>query len=86
MAYKSGKMFTGTAGTIDATIPESGDEIAEKPKTPKGAKAYRAIYPPLNLATPNGRLIQFINGYFITTDKDLISYLDKEVGKTCELC
>lgn len=86
--FRSGRVTTGAAGTIESTIPESGDEMGKRPRADSmdGSKCYKAKNLPLNLATPNGVPINFVNGYYVTADKGIQAYLKLHLGKRCELC
>lgn len=83
--YQGGKVVTGIAATMEAEVKESQDVEVAAPKIGEGAVGFKALKRPLNMATANGRIINFTNGYFTTEDKALIEYLrENAVGRLCE--
>lgn len=84
--YRSGRVVTGVANTMAAETPDAQDAQGEKPKDKERYKTYKAKSNlPLNLATPNGRDVSFVGGYFQTKDKYVIAFLDEQED-FCELC
>lgn len=85
MAYKSGKIISGTQTGLNVTTAESTDVEKAKPKV-KGS-LFKSHYIPFNTPAPDGRMIAFTGGYFATEDEALIKFIKEQlVGKHCELC
>lgn len=85
--FKSGKVVSGVQHGLNVEEVESTDKEAAKPKIAKGATCFKARRLPLNLVGPQGQDIQFIGGYYTSSNPKLIAFIKEEAeGRLCDIC
>jgi hypothetical protein len=63
---------------LEKAIPVLQDAVVEKPK--ESRRVYKSGMKSMQMITPKGHKILFVNGRYITDNADVIEYLDKEIA------